>query len=142
MLLEPRKYKFSKTHSKSVKLYSNTKASRSNSELAFGSIGVIAKNSGYVTVNQVESLRKVFSRFGKKSFKIWIRLRPYIAQTGKPSEARMGKGRGKTVAWVLFVKKGQVLFEFDGKGLDHFFTDLKAVNSKVSIKLGIIKHEH
>lgn len=141
MLLEPRKYKYSKTHSKALKLYSNTKASISNSKIVFGSVGIIAKNSGYVTVNQVESLRKIFSRFGKKSFKIWIRLRPYIAQTAKPSEARMGKGRGKTVAWVLFVKKGQILFEFDGKDVNNFFNDLRRVNSKLSIKLGVVRRK-
>jgi len=143
MLLQPKKFKYSKTHKGSATRYCQLKASKSNNRLVFGPVGLMALSSGYMTPQQVESLRKALTLYSKKPFKMWVRLKPYIARTQKASESRMGKGRGKIVQWVLFVRRGQVLFEFDTKLVHIFFnkTRLKPITSRLPVKLHFVSNK-
>ncbi len=50
------------------------------------------------------------SRSMKKG-KIWIRVFPDKPYTKKPTETRMGKGKGPVEGWVAVVKPGKILFE-------------------------------
>jgi large subunit ribosomal protein L16 len=54
------------------------------------------------------------TRFVKRGGKIWIRIFPDKPVTKKPTEVRMGKGKGAPEAWVAVVKPGRVLFEMEG----------------------------
>jgi large subunit ribosomal protein L16 len=46
--------------------------------------------------------------------KIWIRIFPDKPITSKPTETRMGKGKGDPAEWVAVIKPGRVLYELEG----------------------------
>ena len=50
----------------------------------------------------------------KRRGKLWIRTFPWKAVTKKPTEVRMGKGKGDPEFWVDVIRPGKVLFEIEG----------------------------
>lgn len=83
-------------------------------DLSFGSYGLKAMKYARITSNQIESARKVMTRYATKSGKIWIRVFPDRPFTQKPAEVKMGKGKGDPVGFVAVIKPGRILFEIDG----------------------------
>ncbi|HCJ52196.1 MAG TPA: 50S ribosomal protein L16 [Candidatus Kerfeldbacteria bacterium] len=83
-------------------------------DLAFGEFGLQALEAVWMTANQIESARKVISKYVKKGGKMWIRIFPDKPMTIKGSEIRMGGGKGPVDHYVVVVKPGMVLFEIDG----------------------------
>ncbi|QCD82336.1 large subunit ribosomal protein L16 [Vigna unguiculata] len=49
----------------------------------------------------------------RKNGKIWVRVFADIPITGKPTEVRMGRGKGNPTGWIARESTGQVLFEMD-----------------------------
>jgi len=82
--------------------------------LSFGEFGLKVMESGWITARQIEASRVAMTRFVKRGGKIWIRIFPDKPITKKPTEVRMGKGKGAPEAWVAVVKPGRVLFEMEG----------------------------
>ena len=80
----------------------------------FGEYGLQALEPGWITSRQIEASRVAMTRFVKRGGKIWIRVFPDKPITKKPTEVRMGKGKGAPEAWVAVVKPGRVLFEMEG----------------------------
>jgi large subunit ribosomal protein L16 len=66
----------------------------------------------------------------KRAGRVWIRLFPDVPVSKKPTEVRMGKGKGTPEFWVARVKPGRVMFEIDG------VTDAVA---RESLRLGAAK---
>jgi large subunit ribosomal protein L16 len=50
----------------------------------------------------------------KRKGKIWLRVFPDLPITSKPSESRMGKGKGAVSYWAVRIKSGTTLFEICG----------------------------
>ena len=50
----------------------------------------------------------------KRQGKVWTRMFPNIPVSKKPTEVRMGKGKGSPEFWACRVKPGRILFEVDG----------------------------
>jgi large subunit ribosomal protein L16 len=50
----------------------------------------------------------------KRAGRVWIRIFPDVPVSKKPTEVRMGKGKGTPEYWVCRVKPGRILFELDG----------------------------
>jgi large subunit ribosomal protein L16 len=67
-----------------------------------------------MTARQIEAARIAMTRFIKRGGKIWIRVFPDKPITKKPTEVRMGKGKGAPEAWVAVIKPGRILFEMEG----------------------------
>ena len=84
------------------------------SSLTFGDFGLKAIEAAWVTARQIEASRVAMTRFVKRGGKIWIRIFPDKPITKKPTEVRMGKGKGSPEAWVAVVKPGRILFEMEG----------------------------
>ena len=84
------------------------------SRVAFGDYGLKCLESAWVTARQIEAARVAMTRFVKRGGKIWVRIFPDKPITKKPTEVRMGKGKGAPEAWVAVVKPGRVLFEMEG----------------------------
>ena len=84
------------------------------STISFGDYGLKSMESAWVTARQIEASRIAMTRFVKRGGKIWIRLFPDKPITKKPTEVRMGKGKGAPEAWVAVVKPGRILFEMEG----------------------------
>lgn len=82
--------------------------------VAFGDFGLKSMEAAWITARQIEASRVAMTRFVKRGGKIWIRVFPDKPITKKPTEVRMGKGKGSPEAWVAVVKPGRILFEIEG----------------------------
>lgn len=105
----PKKTKYRKDH----KRRRGGKASRMLT-VAFGSYGLKATTEHWVTARQIESARRVMTKYVKKTGKIWIRIFPDKPVTAHGGELPMGKGKGSVDYYVAIVKPGAVMFEMDG----------------------------
>lgn len=108
-MLIPKKVKHRKRFRPKVKGTATSKA-----ELSFGSFGLRALSSRWVTARQIEAARRAMTRFVKRGGKIWVRIFPDNPITLKGGEIRMGGGKGAVDHYVAAVKKGTVMFEMDG----------------------------
>lgn len=86
---------------------------RSN-RLQFGDIGLKAAKSGTISSKQIEAARQAIVRKLNRKGKLWIRIFPNIPITAKPTEVRMGKGKGAVSHWGVKVSAGTILFEIGG----------------------------
>ena len=84
------------------------------SKVSFGDFGLKALEYCWLTSRQIEASRIAMTRFIKRGGKIWIRVFPDKPITKKPTEVRMGKGKGSPEAWVAVIKAGRILFEMEG----------------------------
>ena len=50
----------------------------------------------------------------KRAGRVWIRIFPDVPVSKKPTEVRMGKGKGTPEYWAAKVKPGRIMFEIDG----------------------------
>jgi large subunit ribosomal protein L16 len=87
---------------------------QTGSTVCFGDFGLKALETTWMTARQIEAARIAMTRFIKRGGKIWIRVFPDKPTTKKPTEVRMGKGKGAPDAWVAVVKPGRILFEMEG----------------------------
>ena len=87
---------------------------QTGSTISFGDYALKAMETGWMTSRQIEAGRVAMTRFIKRGGKIWIRVFPDKPITKKPTEVRMGKGKGAPEAWVAVVKPGRILFEMEG----------------------------
>lgn len=77
----------------------------------FGEFGIQVLDRGWITAQQIESMRISINRFFQRRGKVWIRIFPDKPITKKPAEVRMGKGKGGLDHWVAVVRPGRILFE-------------------------------
>jgi large subunit ribosomal protein L16 len=54
----------------------------------------------------------------KREGRLWIHLFPHIPVTSKPTEVRMGKGKGALSYWAAPTRPGKLLFEIDGVSIE------------------------
>ena len=82
--------------------------------ISFGTFGLKALESVWLTNRQIESARQALTRHMKREGNVWIRIFPDKPITKKPAEVRMGKGKGNPEYWAAVVQPGRILFEADG----------------------------
>ena len=82
--------------------------------ISFGTFGLKALDSVWLTNRQIESARQALTRHMKREGNVWIRIFPDKPITKKPAEVRMGKGKGNPEYWAAVVQPGRILFEADG----------------------------
>ncbi len=82
--------------------------------ISFGTFGLKALESIWLTNRQIESARQALTRHMKREGNVWIRIFPDKAITKKPAEVRMGKGKGNPEYFAAVVQPGRILFECDG----------------------------
>ncbi|WP_455474962.1 50S ribosomal protein L16 [Bartonella sp. B30(2025)] len=88
--------------------------SKGGTDLNFGAYGLKAIEPERVTARQIEAARRAITRYMKRSGRVWIRIFPDVPVTSKPTEVRMGKGKGGVDYWAARVAPGRVMFELDG----------------------------
>ncbi len=88
-------------------------AQRGN-QLAFGSFGIKAVESAWITGRQIEAARQAITRHMKREGQLWIRIFPAKPITKKPAEVRMGKGKGAPEGFVYPITPGRMIFELEG----------------------------
>ena len=115
--------------------------SKGNTELHFGSYGLMAMEGAWITQNQIESARVAMTRYMKRGGKVWINIFPHLSLTKKPLETRQGKGKGAHDSWVAVVKKGKVMFEVGEVSEDIAREALRLAMHKLPIKCKFVKKE-
>jgi len=108
-MLMPKKVKHRKQHRGRMP----GKAVRGGS-LTFGEFGLQAMEPCWMTARQIEAGRIAISRHVKRKGKLWIRVFPWKPITKKPTEVRMGKGKGDPEFWVEVIKPGRIIYELEG----------------------------
>lgn len=132
MFLQPRKTKYKKTRKGTLK-----KLEFKANSIKFGELGLKAKVSGMISARQIEAARRAIARKIKRKGKIWICIFPDLPITSKPTESRMGKGKGAVSHWVARVRGGTTLFEICGIPNHIAIEALKSGSKKLPIKTKI-----
>ena len=88
--------------------------SQRGAELTFGEFGLQALEPCWMTSRQIEAGRIAITRHAKRKGKLWIRVFPWKPITKKPTEVRMGKGKGDPEFWVDVIKPGRIMYEIEG----------------------------
>nr|YP_009519065.1 ribosomal protein L16 [Callipsygma wilsonis]AYC65018.1 ribosomal protein L16 [Callipsygma wilsonis] len=104
----------------------------------FGDFALQALEPCWLTGKQIEAGRRVISRQTRRSGKIWIHPFPDKSVTFRPSETRMGSGKGTPEYWVAVVKPGQILYEIKGINKKTAWKALKNASYKMPIKTKIL----
>jgi len=86
--------------------------------LSFGQYGLQALECCWLTARQLEAGRITITRFMKRRGKLWVRSFPWKPVTKKPTEVRMGKGKGDPEFWVDVIKPGRIVYELEGVSED------------------------
>ena len=108
-MLQPKRTKFRKAHK--GRIHGNAKG---GTDLAFGSYGLKALEPDRVNARQIEAARRAITRQMKRAGRVWIRIFPDLPISSKPTEVRMGKGKGAPEYWAARVAPGRIMFEIDG----------------------------
>ena len=108
-MLQPKKTKYRRMQKGRMK----GNAQRGH-ELAFGSFGIKAIESAWITGRQIEAARQAITRHMKREGQLWIRIFPAKPITKKPAEVRMGKGKGAPEGFVYPITPGRLIFEVEG----------------------------
>lgn len=111
------------------------------SSIAFGTYGLKAMESGWITSRQIEATRIAITRHIKRGGKVWIRIFPDKPVTKKPAETRMGKGKGSPEYWVAVVRSGRVMFELEGVPFDVAKEAMRLASHKMPIKTKFVHSE-
>jgi large subunit ribosomal protein L16 len=108
------------------------------STLAFGSYGIKALESHWITARQIEAARIAATRYMKREGQLWIRIFPDKPITKKPLEVRMGKGKGAVEYYAAVVKPGRIMFEMDGVPCEIAKEALRLAAQKLPVKTKFI----
>jgi len=140
-MLLPKKVKHRKWHTMRKNANRNVVETRGIA-LSFGSFGLKAVSGARLTSNQIESARKVISRFAGKAGKVWIRIFPDMPYTQKAAEVGMGKGKGDPQGYCFPVRPGRIIFEVDGILPLDAKEALRKAGTKLPVKTKIVSREN
>ena len=132
-MLQPKRTKFRKQHKGRIK-----GVAKGGTELNFGSFGLKAMEPERVTARQIEATRRAITRAMKRAGRVWIRIFPDVPVSKKPTEVRMGKGKGSPEFWAAKVKPGRIMFEIDGVSEEVAREALTLGAAKLPIKTRIV----
>ena len=133
-MLQPKKTKYRKAFK--GRIHGMTKG---GSTLNFGSYGLKSVEPERITARQIEAARRAITRAMKRVGRVWIRIFPDVPVSKKPTEVRMGKGKGSPEFWAAKVKPGRIMFELDGVPEDIAREALRLGAAKLPIKTRFIQ---
>ncbi|MCZ2328126.1 50S ribosomal protein L16 [Bartonella sp. F02] len=133
-MLQPKRTKFRKQFKGRIH-----GASKGGISLNFGAYGLKAVEPERVTARQIEAARRAITRYMRRSGRVWIRIFPDLPVTSKPTEVRMGKGKGSVDYWAVRVAPGRIMFELDGVSEDVAREALRLGAAKLPIKTRFVQ---
>src|SRR5918999_6239359 len=128
-MLQPKRTKFRRAFK--GRIHGTAKG---GTDLNFGSYGLKALEPERVTARQIEAARRAITRHMKRAGRVWIRVFPDVPVSKKPTEVRMGKGKGAPEFWACRVKPGRIMFEVDGVPVQVAREALELAAAKLPIK--------
>lgn len=135
-MLSPKRTKYRKQHKGRIH-----GLAKGGSDLNFGSHGLKAIQPERITARQIEAARRAMTRHMKRQGRVWIRIFPDVPVTKKPTEVRMGKGKGSVEFWAARVKPGRIMFEIDGVTDSVAQEALRLAAMKLSVKTRVVVRE-
>ena len=111
-MLVPKETKYKKQFKKKI----NGITTRGH-QICYGQYALKVLEDKRITAKQIEAARRAIMRQMKRLGYLWIRVFPDTPITQKPTETRMGKGKGVVYFWVARVRKGQILYEISVSGV-------------------------
>ena len=132
-MLQPKRTKYRKMQKGRIK-----GTSKGATSLNFGTFGLKAQEPARVTARQIEAARRAMTRQMKRAGRVWIRVFPDVPVSKKPTEVRMGKGKGTPEFWAAKVKPGRIMFEIDGVGPSVAREALRLAAAKLPIKTRVV----
>lgn len=111
------------------------------STLSFGEFGLQAMEPCWMTARQIEAGRITITRHAKRKGKLWIRVFPWKPVTKKPTEVRMGKGKGDPEFWVDVIKPGRIIYEVEGISESVAKEAMRLASHKLPIRTRFISRE-
>ena len=133
-MLQPKKTKFRKQFKGRIH-----GVAKGGTDLNFGQFGLKAVDPERVTARQIEAARRAITRAMKRAGRVWIRIFPDVPVTQKPTEVRMGSGKGSPEYWAARVKPGRIMFEIDGVPGDVAREALRLGAAKLPIRTRFIQ---
>ena len=132
MFLQPKRSKYKKIRKGTI-----LKLEFRSNKLQFGTIGLKSIESGVISSRQIEAARQAINRKIKRKGKLWIRVFPSLPITSKPTEVRMGKGKGSVSHWVSKIASGAILFELCGVTQSTAVSAFRTGGAKLPLKTKI-----
>src|SRR6266478_4119223 len=133
-MLQPKRTKYRKAFKGRI-----SGAAKGGFNLDFGSFGLKAMEPDRLTARQIEAARRAITRHMKRSGRVWIRVFPDVPVSKKPTEVRMGKGKGTPELWVCRIKPGRIMFEIDGVPVEVAREALALAAAKLSVKTRFVE---
>jgi large subunit ribosomal protein L16 len=104
----------------------------------YNTLSLKTLNFGRITGKQLEAMYKCINKHIKKFGRVILRIFPQTPITKKPTEVRMGKGKGNVSFWVVKIKSGIVICEIETNSILLAIKALKQAQKKISIKTKIV----
>ena len=133
-MLQPKRTKYRKQFKGRIK-----GVAKGGSDLAFGEFGLKAQEPNRENAREIEAARRAITRYMKRAGRVWIRVFPDVPVTKKPTEVRMGKGKGGVEYWACKVKPGRMMFEIDGVSEEIAREALRLGSAKLSVKTRFVQ---
>ena len=133
-MLQPKKTRFRKQFKGRI-----SGAAKGGFELNFGQYGLKAVEPERVTARQIEAARRAITREMKRQGRVWIRVFPDVPVSSKPTEVRMGSGKGAPDYWAARVHPGRIMFEVDGVAEDIAKEALRLGAAKLPIRTRVVQ---
>ena len=133
-MLQPKKTRFRKQFKGRIH-----GAAKGGFELNFGQFGLKAVEPERVTARQIEAARRAITREMKRQGRVWIRVFPDVPVSSKPTEVRMGSGKGAPDYWAARVYPGRIMFEVDGVAEDIAKEALRLGAAKLPIRTRVVQ---
>ncbi|MEH3145014.1 MAG: 50S ribosomal protein L16 [Methylobacterium frigidaeris] len=133
-MLQPKKTKFRKQFK--GRIHGTAKG---GTDLNFGQYGLKAVEPERITARQIEAARRAITREMKRQGRVWIRIFPDVPVSAKPTEVRMGSGKGAPEYWAARVHPGRIMFEIDGVAEDIAREALRLGAAKLPVRTRFIQ---
>ena len=135
-MLSPKRHKFRKQFK--GRIHGEAKG---GTEITFGHYALKTTEPERITARQIEAARRAMTRHMKRQGRVWIRIFPDLPVTKKPTEVRMGKGKGSVEYWAAKVKPGRIMFEIDGVDEETAREALRLAAMKLPVKCRFVVRE-
>lgn len=132
-MLQPKRTKYRKQHKGRIH-----GAAKGGVNLNFGAYGLKAMGPERINSRQIEAARRAITRHMKRAGRVWIRIFPDMPVSRKPTEVRMGSGKGAPEFWAVRVHPGRIMFEIDGVSRPVAEEALRLGSAKLPVKTRII----
>ncbi len=133
-MLQPKKTKFRRQFKGRIH-----GVAKGGTDLNFGQFGLKCLEPERVNAREIEAARRAITREMKRQGRVWIRIFPDVPVSKKPTEVRMGKGKGAVEFWAARVKPGRIMFEIDGVSEDIAREALRLGAAKLSVRTRFVQ---